>query len=246
MTDFGFRVINSNNFLQVDSNYQNYSLLVKGSSVTVESNMFIISGVGFFSVNLTAYPETSDPSNFLVFFRLTASDKWLQAWVAPGSISGLVYGNSGMEGGIGVTVEWAVYVKKMTNAAGFGLKVYKADGTIVLNTLDKILTVENVLNLHPWSGNSSPTKLVSHGGSSAPFVCPIIGTLYFSYIDIGQWYTWEWCFRCPNNTQIEVGAVKSNFIGGGAGGTQPMGIDKPFATLPNNLYTLTPITFKSY
>lgn len=170
---YGLRVVNDDGLLQIDSISTNYFLLDSGT-VTVPSGAY-----GFGAVNLDFSRDLNYPP--LIFVK-TAN---------PVSVTNFLYGGSPVlpitgcsfshPGGSSIDVDYKIYAdaRDMPAPTGYGLAVYRSDGSCCFNSNYQPLAIAGKTSVQPGlppSGYSS----WSHGVSNA-YVLANYGFLHTLY-----------------------------------------------------------------
>ncbi len=138
MTTGGLQVINDSGTIQIDQNYYNFMLYSKSTATTTLINTGTSTVI--YGTTITV-PTTKNPQ---IFFGVNSAYLSVgHRTVSGGSTSFQVYSN------VATTFTYYVFVTDPAQVAdsGYGLQVFREDGSLVFDARNRFLRFENVFQI---------------------------------------------------------------------------------------------------
>ena len=192
---YGIRILNSSGFVQIDPDYSNYAVLVRGTA----------SGNGYVYIDFPAQPKPP-----LVFAKFAATDRWLALTNLTNSRATFyICDNNGYAGASG-SFSYAICVPfeniSLPNDQ-FGFKVFNQNGRVVFDSRVAMPTIESVhhFDLYDYQVIKTASVTVADYGDVRWILANGIGSVRGLYNPgTPQSYFMGPGFRSPSNSVISV------------------------------------------
>ena len=200
---YGISILNSSGFVQIDPDYSNYAVLVRGTA----------SGNGYVDIDFPAQPKPP-----LVFAKFAATDRWLALISLTNSrATFFIYPDPGWNTAASGSFSYAVCVPfediSLPNDQ-FGFKVFNQSGGVVFDSGVATPAIESVhhLDLYDSRGGKTASVAVADYGDARWILVNNIGSArgIYSYGGPDSYFLGP-AFRSPSNSVI---SVKGNTVRG--------------------------------
>ena len=231
---YGIKIYNDSGFLTIDDTYKNYMLHQSGTASISSANFAV------------TFPSLGSEIP-VVFIRTSNTTNWIKCTVRSDRIILNAFNSAGTGTVTGVSVQYAVFKKTPTaSTEAYGLRVYSADGTISFDSGRRYPRVAEVLNIHPWSGTTASSRVITHSAISTPWYQVMQDMLHIVPFEEDYSDIWYLVFRHKSTTSFEVASLRYN-DGGMYSYPAWTGIARPpDVTFPSNAAYLGAILTGSY
>ena len=206
---YGISILNSSGFVQIDPDYSNYAVLVRGTA----------SGNGYVYIDFPAQPKPP-----LVFAKFAATDRWLALTELTNSrATFFIYPDPGWDAPASGSFSYAICVPfegiSLPNDQ-FGFRVFNQSGGAVFDSGVAMPAIESVhhLDLYDSRGGKTASVAVADYGDARWILANDIGSARGIYTYGGpDSYFLGPAFRSPSNSVISVtgNSVRSVLYNGG-------------------------------
>jgi len=193
---YGISVLNSSGFVQIDPDYSNYAVLVRGAA----------SGNGYVHIDFPTQPKPP-----LVFAKFAATDRWLALTGLTNSrATFFIYPDAGWNTAASGSFSYAICVPFEDISPPndqFGLKVFSQNGRVVFDSGVAMPTIESVhhLDLYDSRGGKTASVTVADYGDARWILANEIGSPRGIYnYGLPESYFMGPAFRSPSNSVISV------------------------------------------
>ena len=193
---YGISILNSSGFVQIDPDYSNYAVLVRGTA----------SGNGYVYIDFPAQPKPP-----LVFAKFAATDRWLALTQLTNSrATFFIYPNDGWNTAASGSFSYAICVPfediSLPNDQ-FGFRVFNQSGGVVFDSGVAMPVIESVhsLDLYDSRGGKTASVTVADYGDARWILANDIGSPRGIYnYGVNESYIMGPAFRSPSNSVISV------------------------------------------